>query len=74
MAPFSFGRRVQRLQSYARFIITLASFFVLTPTFFGCAKNEAAGQENRLEAEDMNIFVKYYKNIPMAFWQIEMVT
>jgi uncharacterized pyridoxamine 5'-phosphate oxidase family protein len=64
MANFFFGRRVQRLKPYAGFILILASFFVPSTAFFGCTRNEAAVQENHLETEDMNIFVKILQEHP----------
>jgi uncharacterized pyridoxamine 5'-phosphate oxidase family protein len=64
MAQFFSGRHIQCLKSHAKFIIFLASFFVLTITFFGCTKSEFAVQANHLEAEDMNIFVKILQEHP----------
>ena len=64
MAKFFFGRHVQCLNPYAGFILTLASFFVLSITFFGCTRNEVAVQANHLETEDMNVFVKILQEHP----------
>jgi uncharacterized pyridoxamine 5'-phosphate oxidase family protein len=64
MARFFSGRYVQRLKSYARFILILALLSVPSITFLGCTRNGIAGQENTLKTEDMNIFVKLLTEHP----------